>query len=77
MVSRHAYHARVEATPHRLRHTFAHDLVVSGRVPLDVVAMLLGHTTAAGLPRVATTARYTLPGPEDLSRAVRVLSVED
>ena len=57
--------AGVEVTPHILRHTFAHNL--SGRVPLDRIAALLGHSD------IQTTRRYTTPGQQDLQAAVETL----
>ena len=62
-VSRVAAEARLEASPHVLRHTFAKSLVDAG-VSLDKVAQLLGHAN------LDTTRRYTIPGERDLERAV-------
>lgn len=56
--------------PHRLRHTFGKNLVDSG-VPLDRVAMLMGHSN------LSTTARYTMPGESDLQRAVDKISWDE
>ncbi len=50
-------------TPHTLRHTFGKNLVDAG-VPLDRVAMLLGHES------LDTTALYTTPSRADLTAAV-------
>ncbi len=61
--------ARVEVTPHRLRHTFCKMLVDAGE-SLDRVAMLAGHAN------LNTTARYTRPGVWDLERAVEKLAWE-
>ena len=55
--------------PHALRHTFATGLVEAG-VPLDRVALLLGHA------RLDTTARYTRPKGDDLMEAVERVSWE-
>jgi integrase/recombinase XerC len=58
--------ANVEVTPHRLRHTFAKSLVDAGR-PLTEVAALLGHSS------LDTTRLYTIPGQQDLAKAVASL----
>jgi len=70
LVSAIARRAGVEASPHTLRHTFCHELVERGGVSLDKVALLAGHTTATGLPRIETTLRYTMPGSGELEKAV-------
>ncbi|AUM64305.1 hypothetical protein C0R09_07035 [Brevibacillus laterosporus] len=60
--------ANVEAlTPHVLRHTYGHDLVVSG-VRIDIVAKLMGHS------KIDTTLIYTQPGEEELQNAVEKIS---
>ena len=56
----------VEVTPHRLRHTFAKSLIDAGR-PLTEVAALLGHSS------LDTTRLYTIPGQQDLVKAVATL----
>lgn len=53
---------------HRLRHTFAYDLLAQG-VPLPTVAALMGHR------RIQTTYRYSLPQADDLAAAVDRLAV--
>jgi integrase/recombinase XerC len=58
--------AKVELTPHRLRHTFGKSLVDAG-VSLDKVAAILGHD------RLETTAIYTRPSARDLENAVKLL----
>jgi len=63
----------IEVTPHTLRHTFCHELVVR-KVPLDVIARLAGHTKRDGSPNIAMVTRYTLPSEDDLTRAVEKLS---
>ena len=75
-VSRLARAAGLTVTPHQLRHTFCHELVERGKVPLDRVALLAGHTTASGRPRVETTVRYTTPSQEELERAVGAIEWE-
>lgn len=55
--------AGVEVTPHRLRHTFAKNLVDRG-VPIDQVGALAGHSS------LNTTRRYTTPSASDLEKAV-------
>ena len=52
----------VKVSPHRLRHTFAKNLVDAG-TPLDQVATLLGHES------LDTTRVYTQPSERDLERA--------
>ena len=70
MLARIARRAGVEgAHPHALRHSFAKALLDAG-VPLDRVALLLGHS------RLDTTARYTRPTPEDLEAAVERVAWE-
>lgn len=60
---------------HQLRHTFAHNLVVGPEpVPLDQVAMLLGHFTKSGQPNIRSTVIYTQPSHEDLEAAVEKTS---
>ncbi|TCP62537.1 integrase/recombinase XerC/integrase/recombinase XerD [Heliophilum fasciatum] len=59
-------------TCHSLRHTFGHELA-SRKIPLDVVARLMGHQKANGDPCIATTIIYTQPGPDDLATAVNEL----
>jgi len=68
-VAKYARLAGVDATPHRLRHSFCKLLVESGE-SLDVVAVLAGHGN------LNTTARYTRPGALDLERAVEKLAWE-
>lgn len=58
--------AKVDLTPHRLRHTFGKSLVDAG-VSLDKVAAILGHD------RLETTAIYTRPSERDLEKAVKLL----
>lgn len=59
--------AKVEVTPHVLRHTFATRLLREAKADLVTVAALLGHES------VATTAIYTQPGEADMVRAVEGL----
>jgi len=75
-VARIARAAGLTVSPHQLRHTFCHELVERGKVPLDRVALLAGHTTASGRPRVETTVRYTTPSREELERAVEAIEWE-
>ena len=56
--------AGVRATPHTLRHTFATRLLREAGADLPTVAALLGHAS------IATTAIYTRPCEEDLTRAI-------
>ena len=63
-VHRIAKKAKVEnATPHTLRHTFAKTLL-DENVPIDQVALLLGHSN------LNTTRIYTTPDEKDLEKAV-------
>ena len=75
-VARVANAAGLTVTPHQLRHTFCHEFVERGKVPLDRVALFAGHTTASGRPRVETTVRYTTPSQEELARAVEAIEWE-
>lgn len=63
MLGEYGRRAGVEVTPHIARHSFAKRLVDSG-VPLDRVAMLLGHAS------LDTTRIYTTPDERDLESAV-------
>jgi len=63
--------AQVEGlTPHRLRHSFAKNLVDAER-PLNYVAKLLGHSS------LQTTAIYAQPGAVDLARTVESVAWMD
>ncbi len=62
-----ARRAGVQATPHTLRHTFAHRLVEAG-VGLEKIATLMGHAS------LNTTRRYVEPSERDLERAVERLA---
>jgi integrase/recombinase XerC len=68
-LAKYARLAGVEATPHRLRHTFCKMLVDAGE-SLDRVAVLAGHEN------MNTTARYTRPGRADLEAAVEKIAWE-
>lgn len=58
--------AKLEITPHTLRHTFAKNLV-DGGVSLEKVSTLLGHSS------LNTTRIYTTPSAWDLEQAVNTL----
>nr|WP_243237356.1 tyrosine-type recombinase/integrase [Heliobacterium chlorum] len=60
-------------TCHTLRHTFAHELTIR-KIPMDVIARLMGHMKSDGSPNLSMTSRYTMPGEDDLARAVEELS---
>ncbi|WP_170292126.1 tyrosine-type recombinase/integrase [Heliobacterium mobile] len=60
-------------TCHTLRHSFGHELTVR-KIPMDVIARLMGHMKKDGSPNLQMTSRYTMPGEEDLVRAVEELS---
>jgi len=68
-LEKHGRLAGVEATPHRLRHTFCKMLVDAGEA-LDRVAVLAGHEN------MNTAARYTRPGRADLEAAVEKIAWE-
>lgn len=77
MVGKYAQKAGLEKlSPHILRHTFCHELLKSGSVPLDVVATLAGHITADGRPNLRTTVIYTTPSVQELQEAVERLNWE-
>ncbi len=57
-------------TPHVLRHTFCHDLIIKGYA-LQVVAELAGHED------LNTTRIYTMPGERETKKAVNSLSMGD
>ena len=68
LVKKYGYEARVgNISPHTLRHTFGKNLVDAG-VPLDRVAMLLGHSS------LNTTRIYTVPSRADLQDAVESIA---
>ena len=70
VIKKYAYQARLEdVTAHKLRHTFAKNLV-DADTPLDQVATLLGHES------LDTTRVYTRPSERDLEKAVRKASGE-
>ncbi|KJS76329.1 MAG: hypothetical protein JL56_05910 [Desulfotomaculum sp. BICA1-6] len=73
MLKKYGHISQVKVNPHRLRHTFCHNLVQAG-VPLDQVATLAGHITNDGRPNVKTTVVYTQPGEADLRAAVDKIS---
>ena len=58
--------AKLEITPHTLRHTFAKNLV-DGGVSLEKISALLGHSS------LNTTRIYTTPSAWDLEQAVNTL----
>jgi len=65
LIHKYAYQAKLQnITAHKLRHTFAKNLVDTG-TPLDQVATLLGHEN------LDTTRIYTRPSELDLEKAVR------
>ncbi len=69
LVKKYVRHAGLDeeaVTVHSLRHSFGKNLVDAG-VPLDQVAMLMGHAS------LNTTRIYTTPGGQDLQRAVEKL----
>ncbi len=62
--------ARLDVSPHSLRHTFCKNLVNAG-VSLEKVAALAGHEN------LETTRRYTEPSLKDLEKAVELIGEED
>jgi site-specific recombinase XerD len=67
MIAEYARVAKVAATAHALRHTFAKNLINMG-VGIEQVAMLMGHDS------LETTRLYTLPSQADLAKAVERLA---
>lgn len=63
LMAKYAYRAKLEASPHSLRHAFCKNLIDMG-VPIDQVAMLAGHSS------LDVTRRYTTPSMADLQAAV-------
>jgi integrase/recombinase XerC len=68
MLSEYGRRAEVPVSPHILRHTFAKNLIDAG-VSIEQVAELMGHA------KLETTRIYTLPGEQDLQRAVEKLDL--
>jgi len=62
-----------DITFHDLRHDFAHRARAAGW-NLEEIAVYLGHQTQDGAPAIATTARYTLPGRQQLKQKLSSLS---
>jgi integrase/recombinase XerC/integrase/recombinase XerD len=63
----------IQVTPHVLRHSFGHELA-DRKVPLDVIARLMGHMKRDGSPNLVMVTRYTMLGNDDLERSVDELS---
>lgn len=63
LLEEYGYHARVEVTPHMLRHSCAKDMLDRGN-QVTAVQAILGHES------VRTTLGYLTSSPEDLRRAV-------
>lgn len=63
MVAEYANRAKLEASPHTLRHTFCKNLIDAG-VSIDQVAVMAGHST------LEVTRRYTVPSMQDLQATV-------
>ena len=68
LLAEYARRAGMEVTPHRLRHSFAKNLIDAG-VSIDHVKMLLGHKD------LRATLRYTLPDERDLAKDVSKLEM--
>lgn len=66
------YELIADITFHDLRHDFAHRARAAGW-GLEEIAVYLGHQTNAGLPAIATTARYTLPSRQQLKKKLKQL----
>ena len=62
-----------DITFHDLRHDFAHRARAAGW-DLEEIAVYLGHQNRDGMPAIATTARYTLPGRQQLKQKLSLLS---
>lgn len=69
IVTEYAYHAKIKASPHTLRHTFCKNLIDAG-VSIDQVAIMAGHS------KLDVTKRYTAPSMQDLQSAVERTSWE-
>jgi len=63
LVAGYGYRARVDVSPHILRHTCATNLLRAG-TDIRLVAAVLGHEN------INTTAVYTVPGERDLAKAL-------
>lgn len=74
MIERYRERTRIpHLSPHALRHTFGHDLIVA-KNDLQQVATLMGHFKTDGTPNIEMTMIYTTPGVEDLEAAVDSIS---
>lgn len=74
MIERYRERTRIpHLSPHSLRHTFGHDLIVA-KNDLQQVATLMGHFKTDGTPNIEMTMIYTTPGVEDLEAAVESIS---
>lgn len=74
MIERYRDRTRIpHLSPHALRHTFGHDLIVA-KNDLQQVATLMGHFKSDGTPNIEMTMIYTTPGVEDLEAAVESIS---
>jgi site-specific recombinase XerD len=68
--AKYAEMAKLEISPHSLRHTFCKNLVNAG-VSLEKIAALAGHES------LETTRRYTEPSLKDLEKAVELIGEEE
>jgi site-specific recombinase XerD len=68
--AKYAERAKLDVSPHSLRHTFCKNLVNAG-VSLEKVAALAGHES------LETTRRYTEPSLKDLEMAVALIGEEE
>lgn len=69
VVTKYAYRAHLDISPHTLRHTFCKNAVDMG-VSLEKVAMMAGHST------LDVTKIYTVPSVKDLQDAVERIAWE-
>ena len=70
MVKQYGQRARLEISPHTLRHTFGTRLVHRKGIDLVTVAAMRGHAS------LDMTAIYTQPTVQDKGEAVETLAVE-
>jgi len=70
IVARYGRNAKLDTSPHELRHTFCHKLAQSG-ARLEEIATLTGHES------IETTRRYVEPGQEELAAAVERIAGGD
>jgi len=71
LIEKYGSMAKIEKlTAHMLRHTFCHNLILSG-AGIEQVAMLAGHST------LESTKIYTVPGERELQKAVEKIATNE